>query len=59
MPRWLLAIVAGLTSAALLIAVTLLGFGLEFELAVFLGGALGLCVASLVARWFPRRRDRV
>jgi hypothetical protein len=50
-PRWAVAAVAGLCSAALLIAVLRLGLGMDLGLAVFFGGGLGLAVAFLVARW--------
>jgi hypothetical protein len=50
-PRWAAATLAGLCSTALLIAVFRLGLGIDLALAVFFGGAVGLAVAFLVARW--------
>jgi hypothetical protein len=51
-PRWALALIAGLGSAAAIVALLRLGVGLDLELSVFFGGALGLVAAFLVARWF-------
>jgi hypothetical protein len=51
LPRWLVATLAGLLSAAVSTAVIYFGTGLEFGLSAFVGGGLGLVIALLVARW--------
>jgi hypothetical protein len=52
LPRWLVATLAGLISAAIFTAVIYFGTELEFGLCAFVGGGLGLVIALLVARWF-------
>ena len=49
-PRWAVAVLTGLVSAAVLVALIRLGLGFDLGLPVFVGGALGLAIGLLVAR---------
>jgi hypothetical protein len=51
-PRWAVAMLAGLMSASLCFALFRFGLGFDAGLAAFFAGGIGLCAAFLVVRWF-------
>ena len=51
-PRWALALSAGLMTAAVLTLLFHVGVGFDLELSLVFASAFGLLAAFLVARWF-------